>query len=426
MENYRSTTYKASDEGGEGGGSRTTNPFVGFREKIGRTFGTAETGTKRGSNKNNHELTLEDAEAALFSAIETRTESNSAKNPRDRFAGSNALAGNDPHKILSGLNGGSNLLTSNRKDSWAKFLDEPPSRATTAEMPLSLEEGPASFGGRSGIHPEKEPLLASPVTSLQKSGSSLARKLASKKPLRRGDCASMLSFLNPVESITFLLRGLFRSTMPIAVVCFAVAWILFHYCNNPSWGALNMPDVSLSWWFNFIGECDSLSRATSWNGPLGNFPHRRISSRTGRQLLLLELSRLCQFILIDCIIHSTRLGKKLGALVRLVLVESRGYPFVLSSWGLWDLILLQGNGKFQMNWLYFTGIGLYSSENPGNYIFDSDWYLGVLHCMIAIGCATTIKRVWLKTAFGRRNVGMFWMKSRRILLIIGFGNAYAM
>jgi hypothetical protein len=122
---------------------------------------------------------------------------------------------------------------------------------------------------------------------------------------------------------------------------------------------------------------------------------------------MLELSRFCQFILIDCIMRSTSLGKKLGAWVRLILSQAHGYPFVLSLWAMWDLILLQGDDRFQMNWLFFTGIGLYSSENPGNYILDSDWYLRTLFCMIAIGCATTIKQVWLKTAFGRQHVGTF-------------------
>lgn len=127
----------------------------------------------------------------------------------------------------------------------------------------------------------------------------------------------------------------------------------------------------------------------------------------GRQLIVLEFSRFCQYILIDCVVNSTRLKRRIGAWVRLILSQAHGYPFVLSLWALFDLILMQGDGIFQMNWFFFTGIGLYSSENPGNYVLDSDWYLRTLFCMITIGCATTIKQVWLKTAFGRQHVGTF-------------------
>jgi hypothetical protein len=132
------------------------------------------------------------------------------------------------------------------------------------------------------------------------------------------------------------------------------------------------------------------------------------SIHAGRQLLMLELSRFCQYILIDCILRSTRLGKRLGAWIRLILEQAHGYPFILSLWALWNLLLLQGESNFQTNWLFFTGIGLYSSKNPGNYILDSEYYLRSLFCMITIGCATTIKQVWLTTAFGRQHVGTFF------------------
>jgi hypothetical protein len=124
-------------------------------------------------------------------------------------------------------------------------------------------------------------------------------------------------------------------------------------------------------------------------------------------MVVLELSRFTEYFVIDCITLSTRIVDKiLGPLVTIFCVQSKGWPFVVAGWGVWDLLLLHGNNDFQGHWLYWSGIAIYSNANSGSYILEANVYLRILLAMVAVGVATAIKRTAVAIYFGKRNFGM--------------------
>jgi hypothetical protein len=124
-------------------------------------------------------------------------------------------------------------------------------------------------------------------------------------------------------------------------------------------------------------------------------------------MVVLELSRFTEYLVIDCITLSTRIvAKILGPLVTIFCIQSKGWPFVVAGWGVWDLLLLHGNNDFQSHWLYWSGIAIYSNANSGSYILEANVYLRILLAMVAAGVATTIKRTAVAIYFGKRNFGM--------------------
>jgi hypothetical protein len=69
-----------------------------------------------------------------------------------------------------------------------------------------------------------------------------------------------------------------------------------------------------------------------------------------------------------------------------------------------DVILLQGDNKYQQNWLYFTDISIFSPANTGGHVLDSDRYIRVLLAMVLAGLAAAIKRITVAMYFGKKTV----------------------
>jgi hypothetical protein len=123
-------------------------------------------------------------------------------------------------------------------------------------------------------------------------------------------------------------------------------------------------------------------------------------------MVLLELSRFTEYLVIDCITLSTRIVVKiLGPLVTIFCIQSKGWPFVVAGLGVWDMLLLHGDNDFQQHWLYWSGLAIYSNANSGSYVIASEVYLRILLAMIVAGVATAIKRTAVTIYFGKRNFG---------------------
>ena len=123
---------------------------------------------------------------------------------------------------------------------------------------------------------------------------------------------------------------------------------------------------------------------------------------------MLELAKLSQTILIDgLILRTTYARNALGPWLTIFCNQSKGLPFIAIAWGLWDLILLQGDGKFEKHWLYFTGFEIYAEANSGSYILKSEFYFRFLFSMVFFGLAITLKSTMVTLFFSERMVGEF-------------------
>lgn len=90
----------------------------------------------------------------------------------------------------------------------------------------------------------------------------------------------------------------------------------------------NRSDVaSISWWLLFLGV---------------------------RQVLTLSLARATQAWMVDFLALRTRWFVKIfGSRMTLLLVQAKGWPFILFWWGVYDLCFLYGDNPFARHWLYW-------------------------------------------------------------------------
>ena len=221
------------------------------------------------------------------------------------------------------------------------------------------------------------------------------RRQQAQRRARYHRCKRFLNCLwNPVAGLRSVLSTLLHSTLVVSIPCFVTAWVLFYYMGNPKFDF--MPGTAtLSWWLNFVG----------------------------RQLLVLELARMTEFIFIDVLIMSSKtVVQMLGPWVTIFCLQSKGWPFLITYWGLYDMLLLHGDNNFQQHWLYWTGIEIYSHAaddstggGGGGYILTSSVYLRVLIGMELAGMATTLKRTLLTLYFGKRNFDIYKPKLEEIL-----------
>lgn len=212
---------------------------------------------------------------------------------------------------------------------------------------------------------------------------------------------------NPVRLYHGFTNWFVHSMLMIAIPLFTAALVLFYVFGDPEPPAFLAGSATLSWWFNFIGEHASLRMSLSTHDSCNsNHSHNLYTFSAGRQLLLFELARFCQFILIDCLVLSSRLvSQSLGPWVTMFCIQSKGWPFIVGSWGFWSLILLHGDHEFQVHWLYFTKIAIYSIADSGAHMLNTEPYLRILLCMVLAGVLGTLKRTTITLIFGRRMFG---------------------
>jgi hypothetical protein len=226
-----------------------------------------------------------------------------------------------------------------------------------------------------------DPLIGSGNLNQQHYGSTVRDMRRARRKSRRfwrkiGRCCT--ECLHPVRILQRIV-AIFESAhfLWLSLPLFAAAWILYYYFGNPELDF--MPgNATVSWWFNFLG----------------------------RHLITLELARVTEWLVIDCFLLGSRFTVQLfGPFLTLLAIQGKGWPFIIASWSMWDLLLLHGNNTFQTHWLYWTGWKIYSQGNSGSYILSSDLYLRALLSMLMTGVAASVKRTLVAVYFGRRTFG---------------------
>lgn len=123
-----------------------------------------------------------------------------------------------------------------------------------------------------------------------------------------------------------------------------------------------------------------------------------------RQLITFSFAKMTEIVIIDFLALKTRIFLKIfGPLVSLMVVQSRGWPFIMTWWAFYDLCMLTGDGPFANHWLFYqNAIGVFNDSNPSGSITSSVWNYRVLIAGLIIGVVVAIKRFVVGLYLGGR------------------------
>ncbi|GAX29175.1 hypothetical protein FisN_28Lh004 [Fistulifera solaris] len=256
--------------------------------------------------------------------------------------------------------------------------DQSMSSQTTTDSPPPIEELPLLSGVLNG---EYDPTDENAILARRRKQKArrfikmLHRKL--RRLCRTG-----------AQLISFVRQGIATAYFAFAAIPLVMtAWILFYNLGNPRFDFLP-GTTTLSWWCNFFA----------------------------RQLLTLELARLTQFFLVDGLTLRTKFTITVGGpLVTLLVIQAKGWPFLLFAWSVIDLLILHGDDPFAVNWLYWTGLRIFSPGVSGAYLINSDVYFHALMCLVFSGVVTSLKRTFMAVYFGRKTLVDFKPRMEQLM-----------
>jgi hypothetical protein len=172
-----------------------------------------------------------------------------------------------------------------------------------------------------------------------------------------------------------------------------VSAILFYVFDNPMMGEDDNPEsASLSWWAQFV-FC--------------------------RQVITFSLAKAFEIIWIDFFCLRTRIGVRyFGPFFTLMMVQARGWPYILACWCVVDFCMLYGDAPFAKHWLFWQdGIEMFNSTNPSGDVVYREEYFRLLIAGIVTGVSVTIKRVWISTYLGKHQLGTSIQRKRLVALL---------
>jgi hypothetical protein len=180
-----------------------------------------------------------------------------------------------------------------------------------------------------------------------------------------------------------------------------IAAILFHLADNPPTGydvlastsgaADHSSTASASWWLLFLGV---------------------------RQVITLSLAMGTELIVIDWLSIRVRGTLKVfGPWITLMIVQSKGWPFLIFAWGMYDFCLLYGDHRFYGHWLFWQDtLDVFTEKNPAGQVIVSDTYRRILTVAVSVGIVVAIKRFWLALFLGKQTFGKWHLLVVRSLL----------
>jgi hypothetical protein len=204
--------------------------------------------------------------------------------------------------------------------------------------------------------------------------------------MEKEDYEFLHDFLRPRKaSIIFYCKtALFYLMMPATVV----AAILFYWADNPPTGKAgrdgersgDQNTASVSWWILFVCV---------------------------RQVITFSLARATEALLIDFLSLRTRWTLRIfGPVLTLFIVQSKGWPFTIFTWALFDFALLQGPHSYASHWLYWQShIDLFNVRNPAGEVVRSVWNKRSLAVAVSVGVIVAVKRLMLGLYLGRQTFG---------------------
>lgn len=167
-----------------------------------------------------------------------------------------------------------------------------------------------------------------------------------------------------------------KSILLLLIFLSGVAAILFYLAGNP---LLAKNGASISWILMFIA----------------------------RQIVTFAMTQCTQLLVVDFLCLKTRyLVRLVGPTISLFIVQSKGLPFILSTWAIYDFVMLSGAHALANHWLFWQDlIDLFNASNPSGDIPSSSTNYRILGSVLGAGIAISIKRFWVGLYLGRRTFG---------------------
>lgn len=138
-----------------------------------------------------------------------------------------------------------------------------------------------------------------------------------------------------------------------------------------------------------------------------------------RNYLTFQLAYTVQYLFVEVLAMRSLLSVQLiGPLATLYTINAKGWPFILTSWGVLNLLLIQDNHPtsiFFNHWLSWTDIEMFSAENPSGGVVESDLYKEVLMSMIIVGISIALKRTILALYLGKRIYTHYQPKLEKVM-----------
>eukprot|EP00977_Amphora_coffeiformis_P012336 scaffold3043_cov180-Amphora_coffeaeformis.AAC.28 len=178
--------------------------------------------------------------------------------------------------------------------------------------------------------------------------------------------------------VTYLKTVILYLIIPLV----GISAILYYFADNPP-----------------TGRVDEETRATETDRPSASY----ILLFCCRQLVTFSMAFASQIFVVDFIALNTRIMLNLvGPVLTLLVVQSKGWPFILLWWSIFDFALLAGDYPFAHHWLRFQSfIGFLSENNPSGQLVDNEWYWRALSIAISVSLAVSVKRFIVGLYLGR-------------------------
>ncbi|CAJ1957656.1 unnamed protein product [Cylindrotheca closterium] len=166
-----------------------------------------------------------------------------------------------------------------------------------------------------------------------------------------------------------------RLMLYIALPLVGVAGLLYYFVDNPMTSGSEGPSVS--WVLLFVV----------------------------RLWVTLTLALAIQALVIDLLCVQTRIIPRLvGPLFTLWIIQSRGWPFVLSTWSILNFLMLYGKGAFAAHWLFWQDtISIFNETNPAGNVVNGDLYRVILTMCAIVPVAVSVKRLAVGLFLGRQS-----------------------
>ena len=120
-----------------------------------------------------------------------------------------------------------------------------------------------------------------------------------------------------------------------------------------------------------------------------------------RQIITLSLSLFLRLVIVDFLAVRTQITLRMfGPILTLLIVQSKGWPFVFFLWSVLDFAFIHGDRALSHHWLYWQDyVDVFNEENPSGDVVNSTTYTRVLRLTTVISVIVAIKRavvgLWL-------------------------------